>query len=228
MAQRRRTTTPTTASTSPLDTFAAGILRFVGWARERAQVVVAAGVVAVLLVAALVYYALQRSRQLDLAAAELETVQVAALTPGPQAQDEIRAYIDRFSGTPYAIEAYLLLGDIYLRQDQAEAAIAALQEIAPSYASPLHVQVTFLLAVAYEQAERWDDAATLYQELLDRAEFPFEKREAGEGLARAELGRGNPTGAIAAYEDILAALDPDDPERGAFEMHLSEVRAQNP
>ncbi len=229
MAKPKLTKTPPpTPSNSGYDpAFNRWVVASFDWARGRTQTVVAGSVVAVLLVAAVAYYLLQRSERLDLAAAELETIQFVALVmEGPQAEDELRAYIDRFSGTPYAIEAYLLLGEHFLQQEQPEAAVSALQEIGPSFRSPLHVQAAFLLAVAFEQAARSDDAAELYQELLDRAEFTFQEREAGEGLARAELARGNTEGAIAAYEAVLAVLDPEDPTRSRFEMRLAELRAQ--
>jgi cytochrome c-type biogenesis protein CcmH/NrfG len=190
---------------------------------------VAGVVVLVVVIVGAVYYFLQRSERLDLAAAELEAVQMTALMQeAPQAQEELRAYIARFQGTPYAIEAYLLLGELHLSQEQPERAIAALQEIGPAYGSPLLVQASFLLAVAFEEAERWDEAGALYRELLDRVEYSFQRREAGEGLARSELARGNLAGALQAYETVLGLLPPDDPERSWFEMRRAEVRAQAP
>jgi predicted negative regulator of RcsB-dependent stress response len=189
---------------------------------------VVVGVVAVLGVVAAVYTVGQRSTRLDRAAAELETVQFAAMVQEPAAASaEVRAYIDRFSGTPYAIEAYLILGQLHLENGEPASAIAALEEIVPGYRSPLEVQATFLLATALEEAERWEDAASLYRQLLDRVELGFQRREAAEGLARAHLARGDRPAAIEAYRSILSMLAGTDPERARYERRLAELEAQS-
>ena len=78
---------------------------------------------------------------------------------------------------------------------------------------------------AAEEAGQWEEAASVFRQLRDRAEFTFQKREAGEGLARASLAQGDTAGAVQAYESILEALDPDHPQRPRYEMRLAELTA---
>lgn len=209
------------------DAFSTRILELVAWTRQRAQLVTGGLVVLTILVVGIVYYLRQQNAHLELAAMELESAQVAAMfQPPEQAQEEIRAYIARFRDTPFALEAYLVLGELQLRSGQADRAVTSLLEVAPSYESPLYVQATFLLAVAYEAAQRWSDAATTYEGLLSRAPYTFQKREAGQGLARAHLSQGNLSGAVSAYEGVLATLESGHPDRALFEMRLAEIQAQ--
>lgn len=232
MAKRRPTSTNPRSSKGTSsggdDAFTAAILEFLAWARQRTQLLATALVVAVVAVFATIYLINQRSTRLAQAAAELEAVRsVAAFQAGTEARAEIRAYIERFDGTPYALEAYLVLGELYLEDGQADSAVVALEEIAPAYREPLEVQATFLLATALEEAGRWSDAAALYDELLARAEFNFQAREAAEGLARTHIARGDRQAAIGAYQTILEALPANDPQRGRYEMRLAELEAQS-
>jgi predicted negative regulator of RcsB-dependent stress response len=169
----------------------------------------------------------QRSDRLTRAAEELEQVRAAAsFLPSQEGRAELRAYIGRFEGTPYALEGTLMLAELHLQESQADSAIAVLQEVAPAYGDPLEVQATFLLATAFEEAGQWTEAATLYEELMAEARFSFQEEEAAEGLARAHVARGDRAAAIEAYEALLAALEPDDPDRARFEMRLAELEAQ--
>jgi len=209
------------------DAFAATVLEWAAWARDRTQLLVAGVVILVVVAFGLIYLVNQRSNRLTRAAQELEDVRLAAnFLPAQDARTELRAFIGRFEGTPYALESYLMLAKLHLQENQADSAIAVLQEIAPAYGSPLEIQATFLLAAAHEEAGRWTDAAALYDELLVRARFSFQEQEAAEGLARAHIARGDRAAAIAAYESVLATLAPDDPDRARYEMRLAELEAQ--
>ena len=229
MAKKRRP--PPSESSTPRgtadDAFTARILEFVAWARHRAQVVVVASVLVVVLVVGGIVWYQQRSERLDQAAQELEMVQQAAVFMEPaEAQAQIHEYLERFDGTPYAIEARLILAELYLEEGDPGEAIQVLQAVAPGFRSPLAVQATFLLAVAFEEAEAWSDAADTYQELQNRAQFTFQQREATEGLARVHLAISDRPAAILAYETLLAELDEDHPQRARYEMRLAELRAQ--
>jgi len=231
MAKRRPSSSKKapTSRGSEEDAFTARILEFLAWARHRTGLLVGAGIIGVVLVVGGLLWWNQRSARLDMAAAELEMVQQWVMFTEPQAaQAEVREYIERFAGTPYALEARLLLAELHLDENQANEAISVLQAVAPAYRSPLQVQATFLLAVAFEEAERWDDAVSLYRELRDRAEYSFQEREAGEGLARTLLARGDREAAIDAYREVLALLEPGDPRRARYEMRIAELSAAGP
>ncbi|TVP54362.1 MAG: hypothetical protein EA351_13365 [Gemmatimonadales bacterium] len=206
------------------DAFSARVLEFVAWARQNTQMAIIGVVAIVLLIGGTIYFLTQRSQQYEQAATELEMVQqVAAMSPTPEAVAEIEGYLVRFGGTPYGIEARLLLAEILLEDGNPEAAIETLLETAPSFRNSLRLQATFLLAVAYEDAERWDDAAEVYSALKERGEFTFQRREAGEGLARVLLAQGDTTGATDAFRALLDIEPADSPLRDYFEMRLAEL-----
>ena len=206
------------------DAFSARVLEFVAWARHNTQVAIIGVVGIVLLIGGTIYFLTQRSAQYEQAAAELEMVQqVAVMAPTPEAIAEIEGYLVRFGGTPYGIEARLLLAEIHLEEGNPEAAIETLREIAPSYRNSLRLQATFLLGVAYEDAERWDDAADVYEALKERGEFTFQRREAGEGLARVLLAQGDTAAAADAFRALLQIEPQDSPLYEYFEMRLAEL-----
>ncbi|MEX2294883.1 MAG: tetratricopeptide repeat protein [Gemmatimonadota bacterium] len=215
------------AAVSGEDAIAATVLEWTVRARQNTQLLIAGAVVLVVVFFGLIYLVNQRSDRLTRAAAELEQVRAAAsFLPAQDARNELRAYIGRFEGTPQALESYLMLAELHLHESQPDSAIAVLQEIVPEYGSPLEVQATFLLATAFEEAGRWTDAAALYEALMAQARFSFQEEEAAEGLARAHIARGDRAAAIAAYESLLALLEPDDPDRARYEMRRAELEAQ--
>src|SRR5690606_20281278 len=113
------------------DAFTAAVLELLAWARARTQLLVTAAIVLVVGVVGVIYWVNARSNRLMQAAEELETVRGAAMfQPGTEARAEVRAYIDRFAGTPYEIEAHLLLGELHLADGQADSAAVALTAVA--------------------------------------------------------------------------------------------------
>lgn len=228
MAKRRpRPTQPRETSGSGEDAFTAGILNVVAWARERTQLLVISGTVVALLVAGTFYWFNQRGAQLDAAAQELEQLQQAVGFEDPAtAVASVQGYLDRFGETQYGIEARMLLARVHLiGQEDPAAAIEVLEPVAPDFSSPLNVHATFMLASVFEQAERWAEAMQTYEELRTQAEFSFQRREAGEGLARTHLAQGDTAQAVQAYEEILTELDPEDANRARYEMRLAELTA---
>jgi predicted negative regulator of RcsB-dependent stress response len=205
----------------------AAVLRFVGWSQRNTQTLIL-GIVAVVAVGLGGWYWIsQRGSQLDAAAEELEMLQQTAGFEDPAtATASIQGYLDRYAGTAYEIEGRMLLARVQLvgTQDPA-AAIQTLQAVAPAFGSPLSLDATFMLAATFEQAERWEDAARVYDELRSRAPYAFQTKEAGEGLARASLARGDTARAIEVYESLLEEIPEDDPERPTYLMKLAELRA---
>lgn len=230
MATRKpsRTRTSTSSSTDE-DAFTARILELVIWARRRAPTLVVYGVVLVVLVVGAFYWSNQRSGQLDAAAGELEELQQTVGFQDPATfEASVQGYLDRFGGTPFAIEARLLLARVHLLAEVSDpnAAVEALAAVAPDFSSPLALDATFMLAAALEQAGRWDEAIQIYEEILSQVEFSFQRVEAGEGQARSLLASGDSAGAVQVYQSILDALEPDDPDRPRHQMRLAELRIQ--
>ncbi|TVP72680.1 MAG: hypothetical protein EA352_12455 [Gemmatimonadales bacterium] len=207
------------------DAFTARILVLVGWARRNAQTVLIAGVALVVLVVGGLYLWQQRTGQYAEAAAQLEVVQQSAMMAGSaeEAVSELETYLARFSGTPYGIEARLMLAEIHLGEGNVAEAIRTLREVAPSYRGSLEVQATFLLATAHEEAEEWEEALTVFRELEDRAEFSFQRKEALRGVARASLAAGDTAAARSAYQALVEKEVDNAQLRGYFEMRLAEL-----
>lgn len=227
MANKKGTTpsrTPNRPKGNADDAFTARVLEFVAWTRKNTQLAILGLVAIVVIVGGALYYLSQRSQQLTEAATQLESIQQVALTaPVPEAAAEIESYLVRFGGTPYGIEARLLLAELHLEDENPAAAIETLLEVAPAYGESLELQATFLLAVAYEEAERWDDARTAYEELMDRSEFTFQRREAGEGLARVLLAEGDSAAASDAFRALIELEEDGSPLQSYFEMRLAEL-----
>ena len=217
-----------TRPSSGEDAFTATVLELVSWARTRTQTLIVGTVVLVVLVVGTIYWFDQRAAQLDAAAGELEELhQTVGLQDPATADASIQGYLERYGGTTYGMEARLLLAQVHLVSGgDPNAAVEALQAVAPDYGSSLSLDATFMLAAALEQAERWTEAIEIYEELLSRVEFAFQRQEAGEGLARSLLARGDIPGAAQAYRSILEALEADDPNRPRLEMRLAELAAR--
>jgi predicted negative regulator of RcsB-dependent stress response len=217
--QERRTPPGT-----PDDAFTARVLEFTAWAQERTHVLVIGVVAVVLLVVGFIFWMDQRSQRLERAAIELEQVQQAAFfEEAGAARAQLRTYLDRFGGTPYAVEARLLLAELLLEDGAPDEAARVLEEVAPSHRNPLRIQATILLGVAYEQAERWDEAADVYDGLRRNADFSFQRRDAAERLAQVRAIQGDTAAAVEVLEAVLDGLEEDDPQHGYFQMRIIEL-----
>jgi predicted negative regulator of RcsB-dependent stress response len=206
------------------DIFVANVLELGNWAKRNQQLLTIVGVVAVLAVAAGLYYANFRRSQVDRAANQLEQIhRTMELQDTEGAKQQLVVFIDQFSGTPYAGEARMLLGDLYLRSGDVEQAVATLEPMASSPRDPLELQAASLLGAAYEQAQRWADAEAEYLRIADRSTLDFQVRDALAAAARIRAEQGNDAGAAQLYQRILDGLDANAPERGMYEMRLAEV-----
>jgi predicted negative regulator of RcsB-dependent stress response len=206
------------------DGFTARVLIFTAWAQRNPQTLLGIVVAVVVVVVGSIWFVGQRAGTYEEAAIQLEQVQqVAIISPPDEAVAEIERYLARYGNTPYGVEARLVLAELHLGEGNPADAIDTLQEVAPSFSDPLRLQATFLLAVSYEQAERWSDAASVYGDLSRRAEMNFQRREAAEGLARAHLAQGDTTAAREAFRNLSSEFEEGDPIRGYFEMRLREL-----
>ncbi len=197
-----------------------------GWAQRNRQALVGGGIVLAVALAGGLYYVNYRKSHLERAAVDLERVhQGVAFGDTATAKVELARYIETFGGTPYADEARLLLGGLYLESSQPEQAADVLQPAADA-SKPIGLQVTLLLAKAREQQGQLDEAEDLLLRAADRADLDFQSREALEEAARIRRGRGNLAGALELYQRILDQLEETAPERGVYEMRLEEIKVQ--
>ena len=220
----RKATPRTTAA--PDDIFIEKTLVISTWAQRNRQALILIGIALAAVVMGVLYYMNYRQGHLQRAALELERVeQGVAFGDTTTAKVELQQYIETFGNTPYAHEARLLLGALYLQSNQPAQAAEVLADGA-NVSRPLGLQVTTLLAKARAQQGQLDEAERLLLRVADRAELEFEVHEALEEAARLRKRSGNLAGAAALYQRILDDLEANAPERGLYEMRLAEITVQ--
>ncbi len=214
------------SSQEPDDIFVARVLHVGKWAEANQQLLTVLIVVVAIFVAGLVYYRNYRSSLNQQAAQQLETVyQTISLQDAEGAINELVTFLERFGGTAYEGEARLVLGELYLRDGRSEQAQAVLQPLGQSPRRPVELQGASLLAAAYEQVGRADEAERVYLAIANRSNLDFQVRNALSAAARIRRDRGDAPGAIELYQRALDGLDEDSPQRGLYEMRIAEIRS---
>jgi predicted negative regulator of RcsB-dependent stress response len=209
------------------DAFVAKVFELSTWARKNSQVLILFGVVLVLVVAGIVYYANYRERMGVMAVEELETIQQLVGTGDTDAaRVRLAQYIERFEGTPTAVEARMLLARMYLQTGDAGQAIDVLDDAGVGLREPMGPELAVMLARAYEERGEPQEAEQIYLRVADGAPLDFQAEEALADAARVRQLQGDAAGAIELYERLLERLELGDPERGRIQMRLAEARAQ--
>jgi predicted negative regulator of RcsB-dependent stress response len=215
-----------TQSAGAEDIFVEKTLVVSGWARQNRQALTLGAIGLVALLGGALYYASYRSGHLDQAAIELERVrQNAMFGDSAAATVELTQYIESFGNTPYAAEASLLLGELYLNTGQPAEAVEALAATADPR-DPVGVQAAVLLARAHEQEGQLEEAEQVYLRIADGADLDFQVFEALADAARIRQSRGDAAGAAELYQRILDDIDETAPLRDVFRMRLEEARAR--
>lgn len=209
----------------PDDVFVAKVFEISTWARENTQALILFGIALVVVVAGAIYYVDFRSTLEQQAIEQLEAIQQTVALGDPEAATvELSQYLDRFSDTPYAEEARLLLATLYLRRDRPESAVQTLEESDLTVAEPMGVQVHTLLGKAYEQTGNLEAAEETFLRVAQDARMEFQRIAALEHAARVRSARADHAGAAELYERILENFEASDEERGLYELRLAEAR----
>ena len=210
------------------DVFVEKIMEATSWAKANGQTLTLIGIVAVVVIAGAFYYYNYRGTLQEQAVAQFEQVQTTAATGSrEEAEAQLYQYLERFEGTVYALEARLTLGQLLLENDDYDRAIEALAPAVREMDNqPIGIQAGFLMAAAYEEAGRVEDAERLFLRIADTSELNFQIREALSGAARLREGEGDYAGAAQLYEDVLGTMEDGDPTRAYWEMRLAEASAQ--
>lgn len=211
------------------DIFVEKTLELIQWAKDNSQTLMLVGIVLVVLVAGGLYYRNYRSSWEEQAVAQLEDVQIAFGGGDREAaKADLYQYLERFDGTVYAMEARLVLGQSLLEDGAPEEAVDVLAPAVREMSSePIGVQAAFLMAAAYEEAGRTDDAEQLFLRISNTSDLVFQIREALAGAARIRTTAGDMDGAAELYEEVLSAMEEGDPQRGFWEMRLAEVAGRS-
>ncbi len=208
------------------DVFVARVLEFSGWARNNSQVLILFGVAVAVVILASIYYVNWRGTQAETAVAELERIAQSVGQSDPEATKiSLEQYLERFAGTPYAAEARLLLGQLYLDGGQAGQALTALEGAGLSLREPMGVQIATLQARAMEAQGQLADAEGLYLRIADQSELAFQRIQALEDAARIRMNAGNFAGAAELYQRLLDDEEHSVEQQGLYEMRLGEAQA---
>jgi predicted negative regulator of RcsB-dependent stress response len=197
------------------------------WARQHKRILTGLIAIAVIAVAAGVYYMNYSAQLQDRAAGRLTEIRQTVVSGNrPLAIRDLEAYLRTFGSTPSGKEARILLTQAYIEQGDAPKAIATAKPLADDLDEPLGPTAAFLTAAAYEVSNQKKNAENLYLRLGDDARMPFQRREALVAAARLRLDAGNIRGAEQLYEKLLGTLPDTVPERQVYEMRLAEIKAK--
>jgi len=207
------------------DVFVEKTLGLIQWAKDNSQILLLVGIAAVVLVAGGLYYRNYRSTWEEQAITRLELVQSTfSFGDRETAKADLHEYISQFEGTVYALEARLILGQALLEDGNPGEAIDVLAPTVPEMGSqPIGIQGAFLMAAAYEDAGRMEEAEQLLLRIANASELNFQVQEALAGAARLRIAAGDLEGAAELYEEVLADLEEGGPQRGFWEMRLAEI-----
>ena len=199
--------------------------RTVAWARSNQRVATILLVVVLAAGAIGIVYLNYRSDLRERAAVRLDEIRLASQAmPPAEVRTQLNTYIEQFGSTEQAREARLLLAEMELNRDSAQAAVRLVADIVDLDEGPLGYNAGWLLAVAREQLGDLDAAAGLYERLARSAPHDFQRRRAR--AARAQLH--TYAGEYDMAEAIYAELVEDDPTADDSEFYgvkLGEVRA---
>lgn len=211
----------------PDDAFIAAIERATTWGRAHSRELTIAAVLVAALVLIGLYYVNSRRTIEAQAQAQYGQVQQSLASGNTQlAIRDLQSFVSRFGDTSAAAQARLALGDLLLREGRAEEAIDALGDLPDDLDEPFGLAAGRLLAAAYEETGRPNDAVETYLRIADRARFDFERREALADAARVRLQDGDPAAAAALYARVVDLFDENDTDRGYYAMWLAEARAR--
>ena len=86
-------------------------------------------------------------------------------------------------------------------------------------------QAAALLAASLEEDGQWSEAEEIYLRIADRSDLDFQIRDALSAAARIRKDQGDVDGAITLYEQLLEDLEETDPQRGQYEMRITEMQS---
>lgn len=215
-------------SVSDDDVLVTRALEFSVWAKKNIQLIVGAGIVLLVVAVGLLWYRADQVNREQRAASEFLGLQQIAQAGEPSAAAaEINTYIQRYSGTPYADEARVLLGQVHLQNGSAAEAVTALAPFGERPGrTPLATQGALLLGAAQQAAGDSEAAVRTYLAVADAADLVLERQDAlsNAALIRAEMG--NHAGAAELYRRLVATAEEGSFERSVFEMRLAEAEAR--
>ena len=203
------------------------VMAAAAWAETHRRTVLVGGIALVAVVAAAFYYQDYRQKLVERASVVLQEIQITSQSADIETiRSELRIFIEQYSGTPYANQARVALGDLELRRDSLTPAIQALEPVADlGGANPLSFTAMEMIAAAYEQGGDSDRALQWYERLASDARFDYQRYFAMAEQARLHTIAGRYQDAIALYDRLHEETGEDAAGQEVYGVRLGEVRA---
>ena len=226
MAQKPRSSSrPPPRSEEPEDSFVAWTLKATTWLKTHRSLLTGILVLLALGAAGGVYYRNYQNNLTATAATELESIHQSFGLGDPQTiESDLNRFLSTFGGTPMAAEARLLLGQLYLDAGRRREALSILEPAGEDPDGPMAIQAAFLLAAAYEEQARWNDAERSYLRIAKASDLNFQRRAAWANAARIRTREGDSPGAVELYEELIASFEEGDPAQNPYRMRLAELQ----
>lgn len=219
--------TRTTTSVTDDDVVMVRALQLSAWARKNARVVMGIAAVALLAVAAYLFYGYQKRQSEEKASIAFARVEQTALSGNATlAQRDLQDFVRRFDGTIQADQARLLLAKVHLDAGKAREAVTVLEAVDEGPESPVGAQAAMLLGAAQNQAGNRQAAIQSYLRVADAAELDYEKESALSEAAILRQEGGDFAGAAELYRRLRDMAEKDSFERTLYEMRLAEAEGR--
>lgn len=203
------------------------VIEAAAWAETHRRAVMVGGIALVAVVAAAFYYQDYKQKLVERASVRLQEIQIAAQSGDVETiRSELGVFIDQFSGTPYANQARVALGDLELRRDSLGRAVQALEPVADLGGdNPLSFTAMEMIAAAYEQGGDPDQAIQWWGRLGSAARFDYQRHVAMAEQARLHTMAGRYSEAESLYDQLAKEAADDPTGQQIYRVRLGEVRA---
>lgn len=201
------------------------IAQATAWVQQNSRVATLAALLLVGAVAAVLVYMDYRSDLEAQAAVRLDEIRMGMRgTPPAQIRAQLGSYVDQFGSTGTADQARILLAEMELERDSAQAAIRLLEPVIDLDGGPVGYNAGWLRAVAEEQRGDREAAAEWYERLADAAPHDYQRHRALAARARLHEYAGEYGPAEEIYADLAA--EEDAAQSTFYAVKLGEVRAR--
>ncbi|MEW5929833.1 MAG: tetratricopeptide repeat protein [Gemmatimonadota bacterium] len=219
--------TRTTAHVSDDDVVMARAIQLSTWARRNARLVIGIAAVALLAVAAYLFYGYQKRQSEERASIAFARVEQTALSGNATlAQRDLQDFVRRFDGTIQADQARLLLAKVHLDAGKPREAVTVLEAVDRGPGTPVGAQAAMLLGAAQNQAGNRQAAIQSYLSVAEAAELDYEKESALSEAAILRQEGGDFAGAAELYRRLRDMAEEDSFERTLYEMRLAEAEGR--
>ena len=201
------------------------IAQATAWAQQNSRVATLSALLLVGAVGAVLVYMDYRSDLETQAAVRLDEIRMGMRgTPPAQIRAQLGSYVDQFGSTETADQARILLAEMELERDSADAAIRLLEPVIDLDGGPVGYNAGWLRAVAEEQRGDREAAAEWYERLADEAPHEYQRHRALAARARLHEYAGEYGPAEEIYAELANAEDAA--QSTFYAVKLGEVRAR--